>query len=191
MDGAWISENFPYALLAGSFVHALLFTRSARTKILPSSRAFFWGVLSCCVFSVLLKYLFAGKRPAEADRCRALPDGWTVSKVFTTNTGTPAVAIVHKKTFACLEDQPLREIYTLPVSFSNLKTRYGPSSGTPSSHSVLAGYLINKSISAGKHTALFLSIPVLVALSRVAYGFHYPYQVLLGMGFGFAFGYIQ
>lgn len=188
MDGAWISNNLPYGLVLAALGHGLLRNRSTQSKVLPARGAFFWRLLACCLLSVLLKYLFQGARP-ELAGCRA-PPGWVVLRQRRLDDRLTGWVITRTPPCPFLAEQPTREIYQLPLSLANLKSRYGPTSGTPSSHSVLSGYLVKKSLSAPTRSLVLAGLSSLLGLSRIVYRCHYPYQVVLGAGCGFVFGLI-
>lgn len=180
-------DRLPYALVVCLFAHGVARSRSKRIPVLPRHSALFWRVFLCCVFSVLAKYACSGERPVRP--ARALPPGWASAGVRGTPQG-PVQLFAYRR-LECLKVQRAREAPSLPLSLSALKQRHGPASGTPSSHSVLAGYFLRTGRALSRSRAgarLIQAAAAALAASRVAYGHHYAYQAALGALLGYLFG---
>jgi len=187
-----VCEYFPHLVVVGTFWHGVLYCPSKRAKILPGNGSIFWKVLLCSVFSVLVKYLFSGERPKE--KKHAVKRFWREygaegqeadEQMKTGRTCRKTLVCDH---IPCLEMQPKRDLIDLPLSPKDLKRKYFPKSGTPSSHSVFSGYLLCVSHSLRKFRAAFRLANILVIFSRVHYGHHYAYQALMGGAIGYLFG---
>ncbi|KAH9387161.1 uncharacterized protein NEMAJ01_2057 [Nematocida major] len=176
-----ICSEFPYYVFIASFVYSMVFERSKRIKAVPSGRSFFARFALCCVVSVLVKYPFNGDRPGVSGP--AIPSRWKHSKTLSDLDGIERVVIEPKSHAGMLLEQPKRDVLHIPVSFSQLKNRLLPSTGTPSSHSVVSGYLTARMLESGCNPVLSLC-PMIVPVARVVYGHHYVYQVVLGVFVG-------
>ncbi|KAI5187478.1 hypothetical protein NEHOM01_2208 [Nematocida homosporus] len=185
----WICDNFPYLVLLGALGHGLIFYRSGRIKVLPGLDSWFWQIFGCCMLSVLLKYGFGGARPRDSNF--EIPSGWHKLQDLPPLNGHHRILIGPLERYAFLQSQPVREVYNLPLSLARLKSRYGPSSGTPSSHSVLAGYLMQQRYRLSKGRPIVIGLGLILGGSRILYQHHYPYQVGLGMIIGYIIGTID
>lgn len=149
-----ICSEFPYYVLILSFIHAMLFNRSNLVKCIPARNSFFFRFAFCCLISILVKYPFNGPRPRTRKNRKAL-----------------------------LQKKRKSGLLNLPVVFSQLKNKYGPTTGTPSSHSVVSGYLIAKLFKLQYSTGISLFL-LIIPISRIIYKHHYTYQVLIGLSIG-------
>ncbi|EIJ89477.1 hypothetical protein NEPAR06_2357 [Nematocida parisii] len=176
IDG--LCSNFPYYLLIGSFTHAVVFNRSKRIKYLPSHNTFFCHYFICCIISVLIKCLFNGHRPVSSN----IPQGWYKLLSLPPVYGY-ARTVVYKYTSNILRIQPTLDILNIPIGISSIKNRYFKS-GTPSSHSIISGYLIS-TLYRYKYNKITVILPILIPISRVIHKHHYIYQVVLGVIIGY------
>ncbi|KAI5167220.1 hypothetical protein NEIRO03_1749 [Nematocida sp. AWRm78] len=176
IDG--LCSNFPYYLLIGSFTHAIVFNRGKHIKYLPSHNSFFFHYLTCCIISVLIKYPFNGNRPLHNN----IPQGWYKLLSLPPVYGYTRT-VVYKYTSNILHIQPTLDILNIPISISSIKNRYF-SSGTPSSHSIISGYLISI-LYRYKYNKIIVILPILIPISRVMYKHHYTYQVVMGLIMGY------
>ncbi|KAI5180542.1 hypothetical protein NEOKW01_0846 [Nematocida sp. AWRm80] len=184
-------DNFPYYLLGVSFVYSMVYCRSTRLKVLPSCTSFFCRLIMCYAFSILIKYPFSGERPENKEY--SIPKGWMKVSNLPAVSRTKRILIAPEYYNKYLEKQPLREVHNLPLSLSKIKARYGPCSGTPSSHGIVSGYLFSKVILI-KNIFFRLTgiiITLTMTLSRVFYKYHYPYQVLIGTIIGALIGQVS
>ncbi|OAG29591.1 hypothetical protein NEDG_00724 [Nematocida displodere] len=177
-----LCNNSPYFLLSLTFGYGVVARRKRLLKVLPSIDAFFWKLLACSIISVLSKYLFNGPRP----ECKTytIPEGWVKKGGLSSAGRFTRILIEPKAEHAFLKMQPLREVYSMPLSLFQLKSRYTPNTGTPSSHSVLSGYVFAKSLRARTLGGVGICFSLAVSLSRIFYRYHYFYQVAIGLGIG-------
>lgn len=176
-----ISSESPYYILMLSLVHAMIYSRSRRIKYLPSYSSFFCKFLLCCVISVLVKYPFEGERPDRQDY--TLPLGWKKILSLSEVKGFKRALAVPSNSHSSLLVQPVLEVYDIPTTLKQIKNRYFPRSGTPSSHSVIGGYLSGRLVKIGYYKTGLL--PLIIPIGRVLYRHHYTYQVIIGYAIGY------
>ncbi|KAI5190683.1 hypothetical protein NEMIN01_1148 [Nematocida minor] len=172
----------PYYILILSLVYAMIFNRSKSLKYIPSINSFFFRFACCCIISVLVKYPFNGPRPEKKEYL--MPEGWYKILNLSSVNGYSRILITPERMNKRLRVQPTLELYNIPVSFSQIKNRYLPRTGTPSSHSVISGYLMGKMVKM-QYNPVLAALPMVIPIARVVYKHHYVYQVLLGLGIGY------
>lgn len=135
-------------------------------------------LLICATFSVLAKYMFSATRPecAEKASCHASLEASAAGREQARIEGLH----IPLQYLFCRREK------LLLVGIEDLKRRHMPTSGFPSSHSVLFGYLLSASLKEREEKRGWFPyvIYLLIPLSRIYYCKHYTYQVVFGVLLG-------
>ncbi|KAI5172853.1 hypothetical protein NEFER03_1869 [Nematocida sp. LUAm3] len=181
----FLCDKYPYILVGFFFFRAIKESKHERER-----KRFFINLLSCCVLSVLLKYVFSGERPSTG-----IPGNWkkTEDLLYSSEQNSKFkgnITITPKIHYEYLEMQPIKEIFVIP-GLSEIKHKIFPRSGTPSSHSFLSGFLIYNNLSKKRRNLISFLLLVFLSYSRILFSYHFSYQVFLGVFLGILYGFLK